>query len=493
MITQSYQESLRNDEIAERILERLNIMEVDKSVEAYLYLGKKGILSNIGKKKKISIKFYLLGQNREGTYYFVIYGYAYEKEQDKKKITECFNQVSSHLGDLFKWTMIYVHSNLGATKKGALLKFKQIYANMTDRMRANVQKIYLVQPTMYVQSRLLLEGCISKDVRTAFSKLETFKKELSQMKTQDMDFFDYTESVLSSGSLSTFETSDDPYFTMKSASVLNYASNDKIFDKTTYSLTHDVIGKNLKAFYREKSSYIPLVFKCINKYFEADRKRYYNTKLFDKLNPEETYHLEYLETHITLGNYQYIQNVKEPKIIMQYLKSILKCMEEPLCTFTSFPLFKNICSKFLKTTQFDEIIELVKGVITSLLDLEYQETWKFLLRMLYNLTATRVNNKKMLAGYFSELVFKTPEFWSNDLIIWRSFQDLLALMIHKHESIFAYDTPALNKKAKKILQNEDLSSNKSEFEMINQSDSCAEFTLWDTSTQDKFSGVKLVQ
>ena len=67
-----------------------------------------------------------------------------------------------------------------------------------------------------------------------------------------MDFFDYTESVLSSGSLSTFETADDPYFTMKSASVLNYATNDKMLERANYTLTHDVIGKNLKAFYREK-------------------------------------------------------------------------------------------------------------------------------------------------------------------------------------------------------------------------------------------------
>lgn len=50
-----------------RILQRINEVEVSKSVEAYLYLGRKGILSNIG-------------QNKDGLYYFIIYGYAYEKD-----------------------------------------------------------------------------------------------------------------------------------------------------------------------------------------------------------------------------------------------------------------------------------------------------------------------------------------------------------------------------------------------------------------------------
>lgn len=69
-----------------------------------------------------------------------------------------------------------MHSNLGPTKKGALLKFNQIYQNMNDRMRSNLVKIYIVQPSLFVQSRLILDGCVSKDIRNAISKIESFKK-----------------------------------------------------------------------------------------------------------------------------------------------------------------------------------------------------------------------------------------------------------------------------------------------------------------------------
>ena len=126
--------------------------------------------------------------------------------------------------------------------------------------------------------------------------------------------------------------------------MLNYARSDiNIDNKIPYVLSHDVIGKNLKSFFREVGSNLPLVFKCIHRYFETDKNRYYKADLFDKLNSEETYHLDVLETHITLANYTYIDLMKDPKIVIQYLIYVFKCMDEPLCTYTCFPLFKNIC------------------------------------------------------------------------------------------------------------------------------------------------------
>lgn len=50
-----------------------------------------------------------------------------------------------------------------------------------------------------------------------------------------------------------------------------------------------------------------------------------------------------LETHIALGDYNYIFNERDPKIVAFYFKSVLKYMEEPLCTYKHYSKFKDLC------------------------------------------------------------------------------------------------------------------------------------------------------
>jgi hypothetical protein len=53
--------------------------------------------------------------------------------------------------------------------------------------------------------------------------------------------------------------------------------------------------------------------------------------------------LDRLDFHIALGDYPMIFSIEDPRIIVYYLKSILKYMEEPLCTHALYSKFKKIC------------------------------------------------------------------------------------------------------------------------------------------------------
>ena len=50
-----------------------------------------------------------------------------------------------------------------------------------------------------------------------------------------------------------------------------------------------------------------------------------------------------LESHVALGDYNYIYTVTDPSIVGCYFKSILKYLEEPLCTYDKYEKFKSIC------------------------------------------------------------------------------------------------------------------------------------------------------
>ncbi|CDW80341.1 rho gtpase-activating protein 1 [Stylonychia lemnae] len=417
----------RNDQYAKKLLEKIDKIDIDKSAQAYLWLSQKGILSNIGKISIIKLT-QKLGQNRDGVYYFVIYGYAYEKEQNKKLIMESFIQISEHFGDMqifqcisllnhsFKWKLIYVHSNVGASKKGALLKFKSIYQKMDDQQRNNLQQIYIVQPSLYVQSRLIVDGCISK-----------------------------------SSKMNQISTERAPVFLIYQIMIQNKLA--KVFAQAMTQL--------------------------IQKYFQDKKKRISNPDLFMKLDKEENIQLDLLETQITLGNYRYLQTVNDSKIVMNYLRSILRCMEEPLCTYQFFPLFKKIGENLKKTMNFDQIVEQIRNLLL-LNDGLLQDTWKFLLQLLNDISSTRNFTKKYLAQIFSDIVFKSPQFWASDTNQWQYFWDLLALMISKIDVIFEFDQSI---KGVEIIH-EKIQSNSGDVTL-------EEYSLWDPDTQDKFKGLVL--
>jgi len=66
-------------------------------------------------------------------------------------------------------------------------------------------------------------------------------------------------------------------------------------------MTHDIIGKPLRAFYRQSS--LPRVFEAINSYFREDKSRLTSRHLFEKLDDAQMRQVDILEQHVAFGDY----------------------------------------------------------------------------------------------------------------------------------------------------------------------------------------------
>ena len=116
---------------------------------------------------------------------------------------------------------------------------------------------------------------------------------------------------------------------------------------------HDVIGKPLRDFYRKNIGseedvgeiQVPLVLIRIYEYFLRDHSRLGTPDLFKKQEREGLLLMDKLEQHFSLGDYNYIFSIKDPCIVASYFKSVLKYMEEPLCTYHLYPKFRAVCER----------------------------------------------------------------------------------------------------------------------------------------------------
>jgi len=82
-------------------------------------------------------------------------------------------------------------------------------------------------------------------------------------------------------------------------------------------------------------------------------------------------------------------------------------MEEPLCTFKNYEVFKFICEEIPKNkTSQDNIVKSLQEIIIQY-DPVYRDTWRFVLRFL-GLIA-EVNTKlsaRTISTVFSDILFK---------------------------------------------------------------------------------------
>jgi len=110
-------------------------------------------------------------------------------------------------------------------------------------------------------------------------------------------------------------------------------------------MTHDIIGKSLSVFYRENndSDDLPKVFLYIYEYFINDEAKLKVKDLFGKLNAKEMQEVDNLELAVSFGDYNQIFSFDNPRIVAFYMKSVLKYMQEPLCTYQCYPRFKELC------------------------------------------------------------------------------------------------------------------------------------------------------
>lgn len=68
-----------------------------------------------------------------------------------------------------------------------------------------------------------------------------------------------------------------------------------------------------------------------------------NKDLFKKLERSNLRYVDRLEQHFSLGDYNFIFSINEPNIVGCYFKSVLKYMQEPLCTYQRYLKFKMLC------------------------------------------------------------------------------------------------------------------------------------------------------
>jgi hypothetical protein len=136
---------------------------------------------------------------------------------------------------------------------------------------------------------------------------------------------------------------------------------------------------------------------------------------------------------VAFGDYQFLHTYSDPSIVGCFFKSILKYMEEPLCSFDKYPMFKVICECLTTSTVHYEGI--VKSVIEILLQLEpvYRETWRFVLHLLALIAQLNPKlSEKTIATIFSDILFRPKEIRSSDMLVWKQFTEMLVLMITNH-------------------------------------------------------------
>jgi RhoGAP domain len=122
-------------------------------------------------------------------------------------------------------------------------------------------------------------------------------------------------------------------------------------------------------------------------------------------------------------------------------------MQEPLCTYQRYPRFRQVCERlneeqksFLSATgqlpKYEcSALDSIKEILDDM-DQLHQDTWRFTLIFFSTLSLQNKANAKAIAQTFADIIFKPSEIGANDMIMWRLFTDLLALMIDNHEYLF---------------------------------------------------------
>jgi hypothetical protein len=101
-----------------------------------------------------------------------------------------------------------------------------------------------------------------------------------------------------------------------------------------------------------------------------------------------------LEQHFSYGNYQFINQVSDPRVVGYYFRCVIKLMEEPLCTFQRYMKFKSI-SLLVPTEKLEDIIMMIAEVIYSM-DPVYIATWRGTLEFFWLLVQYKETNRVLL-------------------------------------------------------------------------------------------------
>jgi len=72
--------------------------------------------------------------------------------------------------------MVYVHSAVGSTKKGALKLFKEMYLKATPHQQKNCIRIHVLQPSTLVSVRMFVAEKCNKEAKKIFDKIHIHAK-----------------------------------------------------------------------------------------------------------------------------------------------------------------------------------------------------------------------------------------------------------------------------------------------------------------------------
>lgn len=75
-----------------------------------------------------------------------------------------------------KWVLIYMHSEVSGTKKGALKIFREMYIKGSKERQDRCLHIHIVQPSNLVKFRMLMTKSCKKDAKDVFKKISQHKK-----------------------------------------------------------------------------------------------------------------------------------------------------------------------------------------------------------------------------------------------------------------------------------------------------------------------------
>jgi len=67
--------------------------------------------------------------------------------------------------------MVYLHSEVSGTKRGALKMFKEMYRRADKNRQDRVIKIHVVQPSALVQMHMMFTKVTKKESKPVFEKL----------------------------------------------------------------------------------------------------------------------------------------------------------------------------------------------------------------------------------------------------------------------------------------------------------------------------------
>ena len=109
--------------------------------------------------------------------------------------------------------------------------------------------------------------------------------------------------------------------------------------------TNDVFGKQLLEFQQlpghDRDS-VPLVFHLLVGYFQDKPEHLQSVGLFRVAVDLQL--VTELEVHIAMEDYSFIQTIKDPNVVSNYFKILLRNMSDPICPFPLYDRFLSLSS-----------------------------------------------------------------------------------------------------------------------------------------------------